>query len=125
MTDLIDPFFNEEQFTRPATFVEDYTADVPVEHEISVIFDRDENDSFGTQNAAPVALAKTLDLVNIGTKSQLIVHYGYLQDERGRDILTESGDRIIAENEFTYYVAKHFPDPFGMTRMELTLNPPN
>lgn len=117
--------FDIDLGARPATYTEDYTVDEPIEHEIPVAFLRDQAQTFEVQNAAPAAWARTEDVPNIGTKSKLVIHYGYLLDENGNRILDESREPIIAENEFTYYVSAVHADAFKVTKMELTLVAPN
>ena len=117
--------FDIDLGARPATYIEDYTASTPVEHEIAVAFLRDDLDTRDIQNSWPFAWTRSIDVPNIGTKSKLIIHYGYLLDENGNQIITQSGDPIIAENEYTYFISKIHADAYGVTKMDLTLTAPN
>lgn len=117
--------FDIENGGRPATFFPD-ASDTSVSYEINIAFSRDRSiSSFGPDqfnNPAPTAWAQATDVPGISNNSKLIVHYGYLEDESGEAILDESGEPIIAENEFTYFIKSNTTDAFGLTEMQLSLN---
>ena len=126
---LIPEIFDESLGGRLATYTEDRTAATAVEHEITVAFRRDlSSDTFGqTQNfnATPTISAPTEDLPNVSINSKAVIHYGYLQDENGEDILDEAGGEIIAENEYTLYaISEPFADAFGVTEFQASLTVP-
>lgn len=127
---LIPEIFDPYLGARPATYTEDRTAAEPVEHEIFVAFRRDRAESTfgqtGTFNAVPSISAPTEDVPNIGINSKFVVHYGYLTDENGEEILDEAGEKIIAENYYTLYPSQQpMADAFGVTEMEVSLEVPN
>ena len=124
MEELYDDMFDIDLGGRPATFVVDASDADSEEYEIIVAFNRDNAQTFAVENSNPVAYAKTSEVPGITNASGLIVHYGYLLDENNQPILDESGDTIIAENEFTYKVVPPHNDAFGLTSMQLSLDTP-
>lgn len=120
----LDEIFDAELMGRPAT----YTADTAVgdETEIVVRFRRDQSDMLGSPGyagASPIVWAKTTDVPNISINSRIVVHYGYLLDENGEQVLDEAGDPIIVENEFTYYVTRAHASAYGITEIQVSLTP--
>ncbi|MHB1050982.1 MAG: head-tail joining protein [Bacteroidota bacterium] len=120
---FVRPFFRANPLLRPCTvtFADGSTA------EIWAIFDRENTiNTFGdvtVQNFAPMLLCATEDVPGIDNNATVVVHYGYLKDEAGNIITDEAGERIIAENEFTYYVKSAGPDSDGFTELTLSKSP--
>lgn len=124
MDALYDDMFDIDLGCRPATYIVDASNADSDEHEIVVSFSRDNAPALGLQNANPVAYMKASDVPGISNASGLIIHYGKLLDERDEPILDESGEEIIAENEYTYKVVSAHFDAFGLVMVELSLDSP-
>lgn len=124
MDALYDDIFDIDLGGRPATYTVDASDADSDEYEIVVSFSRDNAPALGVQNANPVAYMKTSAVPGISVASQIVIHYGYLTDENDENIRDESGELLIAENEYTYNVVSVHDDAFGLTMVELSLISP-